>query len=49
LDCIWLVYPSGEYGETTDHAHIYRYFVIEQLSDESDFFGVTREKLGKLI
>lgn len=48
LDCIWLVYPSGEYGETTDHDHIYRYFVIEQLSDESDFFGVTRERLSEL-
>ena len=48
LDCIWLVYPSGEYGETTDHDHIYRYFVIEQLSDESDLYGIAREKLGEL-
>ncbi len=48
LDCIWLVYPSGEYGETTDHDHIYRYFVIEQLSDESDFYGRGKQPLGAL-
>jgi hypothetical protein len=48
LDCIWLVYPNGEYGETTDHDHIYRYFVIEQLSSESDFYGAGKPRMGAL-
>jgi len=48
LDCVWLVYPNGEYGETTDHADIYRYFVIEQVSDESDFYGMGKPQLGAL-
>jgi len=48
LDCIWLVYPDGEYGETTDHDHIYRYFVVEELSDETDFYGMEREPLEDL-
>lgn len=47
-DCIWLVYPNGEYGETTDHGDIYRYFVIEQLSYESDFYGTGKPQLGAL-
>ncbi len=48
LDCIWLVYPDGKYGETTDHDHLYRFFVVEHFSDESDLFGDNREQLGSL-
>lgn len=48
LDCIWLVYPSGEYGETTDHDHLYRFFVVEELSNESDLYGGSKEPFGPL-
>jgi hypothetical protein len=49
LDCIWLVYPDGKYGETTDHDHLYRFFVVEELSDESDLYGDGKAPFGPLI
>jgi len=39
LDCIWIVYPDGKYGETIDHAHLDEFFVVKRLSNVTDFFG----------
>ena len=48
LDCVWLVMPSGEYKETTDHDHLYRFFVVETIAEEEDLFGEHRAPLGRL-
>src|SRR5690348_18122344 len=48
LDCIWLVNEKGEYEQTTDREYLLRYFEIEQLTDEQDFYGVHKRKLGPL-
>jgi len=45
LDVIWIVYPNGEYGETIDHSHLYRYFQIIYVSSETDLYGVDRPVL----
>lgn len=48
LDCIWLVNEKGEYEQTTDRDSLLRYFVIEKLTDERDYYGVHKRKLGPL-
>jgi hypothetical protein len=48
LDCIWLVNEKGEYEQTTDRDGILRYFEIEVLTDECDYYGVHKRKLGPL-
>jgi hypothetical protein len=40
LDCIWLVNEKGEYEQTTDRDGFLRYFAIEKLTDERDYYGV---------
>jgi hypothetical protein len=48
LDCIWLVNEKGEYEQTTDRDGLLRYFAIEKLTDERDYYGVHKRKLGPL-
>jgi hypothetical protein len=48
LDCIWLVNERGEYEQSTDRASLLRYFQIELLTEERDYFGVAKRKLGPL-
>ena len=48
LDCIWLVDEDGKYEQTTDREFLLRYFVIEQLSGENNFYGVGKRRLTKL-
>ena len=48
LDCIWLVNEDGEYEQTTDRDFLLKYFEIEQLSDERNFYGVGKRRLAKL-
>jgi hypothetical protein len=48
LDCIWLVNEDGEYEQTTDREFLLKYFEIEQLSDEKNFYGVGKRRLTKL-
>jgi len=46
LDCIWLVNDQGEYEQTTDRKTLLKFFDIEKLSDETDYFGANRKPLG---
>ena len=48
LDCVWLLDDSGTYCETTDHDFLYKYFEVEYLSDETDYFGENRPPLEPL-
>jgi len=48
LGTIWLVDRNGSYCETTDRAYLLKYFQIERLSKETDYFGVNRRPLGPL-
>jgi hypothetical protein len=48
LDCIWLVNEKGEYEQTTDRDGLLRYFAVEKLTDERDYYGVHKRKLGPL-
>jgi hypothetical protein len=48
LDCIWLVNEKGEYEQTTDRDSLLRYFAVEKLTDERDYYGVHKRKLGPL-
>jgi hypothetical protein len=48
LDCIWLVNERGEYEETTDREFLLKYFDILRLSDERDYYGVNKRRLGPL-
>jgi hypothetical protein len=48
LDCIWLVNEDGEYEQTTDREFLLKYFEIERLSDERNFYGVGKGRLVKL-
>ena len=48
LDCIWLVYANGKYGESTDHDHLNRFFIIEEVSNETEFFGDHRIQIEPL-
>jgi hypothetical protein len=48
LECIWLVNEKGEYEQTTDRHGLLRYFAIEKLTDERDYYGMHKRKLGPL-
>jgi hypothetical protein len=48
LDCIWLVNEKGEYEQTTDRDFLLRCFKIEKLTNERDYYGVHKRKLGPL-
>jgi hypothetical protein len=48
LDCIWLVNDNGEYEQTTDREFLLKYFEIERLSDETNFYGTGKRRLAKL-
>ena len=39
---------KGEYEQTTDRDGRLRYFAIEKLTDERDYYGVHKRKLGPL-
>jgi hypothetical protein len=46
--CIWLVNDDGEYEQTTDREFLLKYFEIERLSDETNFYGTGKRPLAKL-
>jgi hypothetical protein len=48
LDCIWLVNEKGEYEQTTDREGLLRSFTIEKLTNERDYYGVHKRRLGPL-
>jgi hypothetical protein len=48
LDCIWLVNESGKYEQTIDREFLLKYFRIERLSNESNFYGTGKRRLAKL-
>ena len=37
---------KGEYEQTTDRDSLLRYFAVEKLTDERDYYGVHKRKLG---
>jgi hypothetical protein len=48
LNCIWLVNDAGDYEQTTDRVTLLRYFSIEKLSKEKDYYGQGRPPLREL-
>ena len=48
LDVIWLVDDEGNYCETTNRKFLLRYFEIESIASEGDYFGKDRPPLGPL-
>jgi len=47
-NCIWLVNESGRYEQTTDREFLIKYFDIERLSKEKNYYGRGKRKLGKI-
>ena len=47
LDLIWLVDQDGEYVQTTDRKALIEYFELISISNESDYFGLNRRRIGK--
>jgi hypothetical protein len=48
LDCIWLVNEDGKYEQTTDRKFLLKYFEVELLSEERNFYGRGKRRLGKI-
>ena len=48
LDCIWVVNEDGEYEQATDREFLLKYFEIERLSQEKNFYGAGKRRLAKL-
>jgi HEAT repeats len=48
LDCIWLVNEDGKYEQTTDREFLLKYFEVERLSEERNFYGRGKRRLGKI-
>jgi len=48
LDCIWLVDENGKYEQTTDRNFITKYFQIESVSKEKNFYGARKRRLTKI-
>jgi hypothetical protein len=48
LDCIWLVNEDGKYEQTTDREGLLRYFEIVRLTEERDYYGIHKRRLGPL-
>ncbi len=42
FDVIWLVDDQGEYCETIDEECLLKYFQVEFVSDETEFYGENR-------
>jgi hypothetical protein len=42
------VNEKGEYEQTTDRDGLLRYFTIEKLTNEQDYYGVHKRRLGPL-
>jgi len=48
LDCIWLVNEDGKYEQTTDRTFLLKYFDVDRLSQETNFYGRGKRRFGKL-
>jgi HEAT repeats len=48
LDCIWLVNEDGKYEQTTDRDSLKKYFEVEHVTTERNFYGVGKRRLGKI-
>jgi hypothetical protein len=48
LQAIWLVNHKGDYIGTTARSDISKYFAVEFLSEETDYFGTHRRVLGPM-
>ena len=48
LEDIWIVNSEGEYWDVIDKDYLNKYFKIIKYSNEKEFFGTNRPKLGKL-
>src|SRR5712671_5559220 len=48
LDCIWLVNENGAYEQTTDRGFLLKYFDVEHLSQEKNFYGRGKRRLRKI-
>jgi len=48
LDCIWLVNDEGLYEQTTDREALLKYFEIERVANEPDYYGVNSRRLGRI-
>lgn len=48
LQTVWLVDHEGNYTETVPQHEMPRYFLVEKLSRETDFFGKRRRRLGPM-
>jgi HEAT repeat protein len=48
LDCIWLVNENGAYEQTTARAFLLKYFDVEHLSQEKNFYGRGKRRLRKI-
>jgi hypothetical protein len=48
LDCIWLVNENGAYEQTTDREFLLKYFDVERLSQEKNYYGRGKRRLGKI-
>ena len=48
LDCIWLVNENGAYEQTTDRRFLLKYFNVEHLSQEKNFYGRGKRRLRKI-
>jgi HEAT repeats len=48
LDCIWLVNESGAYEQTTNRSFLLKYFDVEHLSKEKNFYGRGKRRLRKI-
>lgn len=48
LECIWLVDENAKYEQTTDRNFLLKYFHIERVSQEKNFYGVGKRRLSKI-
>ncbi|HEU0369239.1 MAG TPA: hypothetical protein VFR42_08525, partial [Candidatus Acidoferrum sp.] len=48
LDCIWLVNEGGAYEQNADRSSLLKYFDVEHLSQEKNFYGLGKRRLRKI-
>jgi len=48
LDCIWLVNEGEAYEQTADRGSLQKYFDVEHLSQEKNFYGLAKRRLQKI-
>ena len=48
LNCVWLVNEAGDYEQTTDQNSIAKDFTILHRTDETDHYGIKRDRLQPL-